>query len=230
MRGESMLRNYLPTTDIQGLYWEKVKTVFWAGFDDYDYATAFVALGHLMLLPVSITVVPPLMTLSDLLSRNPLPDEDIKKIKSELAALDDNQFAEVVDAVIHTPAQNDVELTEVLKKKLEWMTHNTTRILQSLHENTRANVKRETAERLEAEAVARLFPGQKNISLYLEYELTPDDEERISKIVQIEADKITRGERQKQEVAITEYLDNKTNAGSNLEHVIHHEVEMRFKP
>ena len=78
------------------LYWRNIKGTFFNGFvEPITYIGPLIWLGHIVLLPLTLTIGAGIKTFIDFFTRKPMPDESIKAKQNEIKSLDDQQIEEL---------------------------------------------------------------------------------------------------------------------------------------
>src|SRR5580704_6373282 len=103
--------------DFFPLYWRNIKGTFFGGFrlmdDDNgefeaNYAAGLAVLGHILLLPITLTIGALIKTLIDFNTRKPIPKEAIASKKDEIDHYDVTQMLEFINKIsqYNTPFSN----------------------------------------------------------------------------------------------------------------------------
>lgn len=109
------------------LYLRNIKGTFIEGFAplDWEYAAPMFWLGHILLLPITLTIIPFVKTLIDFFSRKSMTNDSIEIKKAEINNFDQSQMLGLLKSLSdYQPASNSSnylyqELSDVIVSKQE---------------------------------------------------------------------------------------------------------------
>lgn len=203
-----------------GLYCRNVKGTFNEGYPEgpSTFIDPILAFWHTVFLPVSLTIGAGTKTCVDLISRKPLSDDDIEKMKNAIDTLDDDNFNKLVNDILGYQAKSNG--SNQLKADLRAAIIDEKNNMEKIFNN---ECQKEINKR-NADLLARLDPSLKNNPSFIfkcNAQLTDNEKNDIRKrVTESNKDESNKNIRQAQQKAIKSYLDDIKNVGKKMEHVI----------